>query len=159
MNQPRLAVKQDMPRVLELINELAVFEKEPEAVELTLADLERDGFSSHPKFTCFVVEHGSTIEGMALVYPRYSTWKGEILHLEDLIVSEKSRGKGLGTQLLDTVVKHGKQIGAKRISWEVIDWNEPAIKFYERKGANVMRDWDVVQLDEKGIENYLDNIN
>ena len=159
MNQPRLALKQDMPRVLELINELAIFEKEPDAVELTLAELERDGFGSNPKFTCFVVEHESIIEGMALVYPRYSTWKGEILHLEDLIVSEKSRGKGLGTQLLDTVVKHGKQIGAKRISWEVIDWNEPAIKFYERKGANVMRDWDVVQLDEKGIENYLDSIN
>jgi GNAT superfamily N-acetyltransferase len=158
MNQPRLADKQDMPRVLELINELAVFEKEPEAVEVTLADLEADGFGSNPKFTCFVVEHEGTIEGIALVYKRYSTWKGEVLHLEDLIVSKKSRGKGLGTQLLNTVVNHGKQMGVKRISWEVLDWNEPAIKFYEGKGANVMRDWDVVQLDEKGIENYLKTI-
>ena len=158
MDQPRLAVKQDMPRVLELINELAVFEKEPDAVEVTIADLERDGFSANPKFTCFVLEHEASIEGIALVYPRYSTWKGEVLHLEDLIVSKKCRGKGLGTQLLNAVVKHGKQIGVKRISWEVLDWNEPAIKFYESKGANVMRDWDVVQLDEKGIENYLKTI-
>jgi GNAT superfamily N-acetyltransferase len=158
MNQPRLAVKQDMPRVLELINELAVFEKEPDAVEVTLADLEHDGFCPNPKFTCFVLENDAIIEGIALVYPRYSTWKGEVLHLEDLIVSKKCRGKGLGTRLLDAVVKYGKQLGVKRISWEVIDWNEPAIKFYESKGANVMRDWDVVQLDEKGIENYLKTI-
>ena len=158
MDQPRLATIQDMPRVLELINELAIFEKEPDAVDVTLADLERDGFSANPKFTCFVAEYETNIEGIALVYPRYSTWKGEVLHLEDLIVSKKCRGKGLGTQLLNTVVKQGKEIGVKRISWEVIDWNEPAIKFYEGKGANVMRDWDVVQLDEKGIETYLKTI-
>ncbi|WP_179337283.1 GNAT family N-acetyltransferase [Winogradskyella ludwigii] len=155
MNQPRLAVKQDMSRVLELIQELATFEKETDAVEVNVLDLERDGFGENPKFTCFVLEVNNSIEGIALVYPRYSTWKGEVLHLEDLIVSEKCRGKGLGTLLLNSVVKHAKQLGVKRVSWEVIDWNDPAIKFYESKGANVMRDWDVVQLDEKGIENYL----
>lgn len=158
MNQPRLATKQDMPRVLELIHELAVFEKEADAVEITSSDLEKDGFGSNPKFVCFVLEVEKNVEGIALVYPRYSTWKGEVLHLEDLIVSEKCRGKKLGTKLLDAVVKYGKEIGVKRISWEVIDWNEPAIKFYESKGANVMRDWDVVQLDQNGIENYLKNI-
>ncbi|WP_299121799.1 GNAT family N-acetyltransferase [uncultured Winogradskyella sp.] len=159
MNQPRVATKKDMPRVLELINQLAMFEKEPYAVEVTLTDLERDGFGDNPKFTCFVSEIDNSVEGIALVYPRYSTWKGTVLHLEDLIVNEKYRGRGIGTQLLDAVVKYGKKTGVKRISWEVLDWNEPAIKFYESKGANVMRDWDVVQLDEKGIENYLDNIN
>jgi GNAT superfamily N-acetyltransferase len=159
MNQPRLAVIEDMPRVLELINELAVFEKEPEAVEISLLDLEKDGFGENPKFTCFVIEVNAKVEGIALVYPRYSTWKGEVLHLEDLIVSEVSRGMKLGTKLLDTVVKYAKEKDVKRVSWEVIDWNEPAIRFYESKGANVMRDWDVVQLDEKGIENYLANIN
>ncbi len=146
-----------MPRVLELINELAVFEKEPDAVEVTQEMLESDGFGDNPKFTCFVIEIDKRIEGMALVYKRYSTWKGEVLHLEDLIVSQSQRGKNLGTQLLDKVVEYGKSLGVKRISWEVLDWNEPAIKFYENKGANVMRDWDVVQLDEKGIENYLKN--
>jgi len=158
MNQPRLAIKQDMSRVLELIQELATYEKEEHAVEISISDLEKDGFGLSPKFSCFVLEVDNTIEGIALVYPRYSTWKGEILHLEDLIVSEKCRGKGLGTQLLDAVVKHAKQLGVKRVSWEVLDWNETAIKFYESKGANVMRDWDVVQLDESGITNYLNQL-
>ncbi|WP_422106320.1 GNAT family N-acetyltransferase [Winogradskyella sp.] len=155
MNQPRLATKEDMPRVLELIKELAVFEKEPDAVEVTLDMLESDGFGVHPKFTCFVIDVEGKVEGIALVYMRYSTWKGEVLHLEDLIVSQSQRGKNLGTKLLDEVVRYGQSLGVKRICWEVLDWNEPAIRFYEKKGANVMRDWDVVQLDEKGIENYL----
>lgn len=159
MNQPRHATKADMPRVLELIKELAVFEKEPNAVEVTLDLLESDGFGSRPKFTCFVIEVEGRVEGMALVYMRYSTWKGEVLHLEDLIVSQSQRGKNLGTMLLNKVVEYGKALGVKRISWEVLDWNEPAIAFYEKKGANVMRDWDVVQLDEKGIDNYLKNCN
>lgn len=159
MSQPRLATKQDMPRVLELIQELAIFEKEPDAVEVTIQDLENDGFGTIPKFTCFVLEIDDIIEGIALVYPRYSTWKGQVLHLEDLIVSKTSRGKGLGTQLLDAVVKHAQSLGVKRVSWEVLDWNEPAIDFYESKGANVMRDWNVVQLNEKAIATYIDNIN
>ena len=158
MTQVRLATKFDMPRVLELIHQLAVFEKEPQAVEVSLSDLENDGFGEQPKFTCFVAEVDKVVEGIALVYTRYSTWKGEVLHLEDLIVSERCRGKGLGTQLLDTVVNYGKSKAVKRISWEVLDWNEPAIEFYEKKGANVMRHWDVVHLDEQGIENYLNQL-
>ncbi|WP_179375314.1 GNAT family N-acetyltransferase [Winogradskyella wichelsiae] len=158
MEQPRLAVVQDMPRVLELIHELATFEKEADAVEITLSDLEQDGFGIDPKFTCFVVEVENNVEGIALVYPRYSTWKGVILHLEDLIVSEKCRGNGLGTLLLNSVVKQAKKLGVKRVSWDVLDWNEPAIKFYESKGADVKRDWDVVHLDENGIKNYLDQL-
>jgi GNAT superfamily N-acetyltransferase len=109
-------------------------------------------------FHCFVAEVNDEIVGMALVYDRYSTWKGPIIHLEDLIIEEKMRGSGLGTALLDEVVKYGHQLGVKRINWEVLDWNEPAIVFYEKKGAKVLRDWDVVQLDEKGIENYLNKI-
>ncbi|TYB76037.1 GNAT family N-acetyltransferase [Bizionia gelidisalsuginis] len=154
----RLAEKKDMTAVLNLINELAVYEKEPDAVEVTVKDLEIDGFGAHPKFTCFVAETEANVVGIALVYMRFSTWKGAVLHLEDLIVSEKMRGTGLGTALLNTVVKYGDQLGVKRISWEVLDWNAPAINFYEKKGANVMRDWDVVHLNEKAIKGYLKTI-
>jgi GNAT superfamily N-acetyltransferase len=154
----RKAVRNDMPQALELIKELALFEKELDKVEVTVDQLQNDGFGKSKAFTCFVAEVNNTIEGIALVYNRYSTWKGVVLHLEDLIVSEKMRGSGIGTLLLDKVVTFGHELGVKRISWEVIDWNDPAIAFYEKKGANVMRDWDVVQLDEKGIKNYIENI-
>lgn len=155
MATPRLATIQDMPRVLELITQLAIFEKEPNAVEVTIKDLQRDGFGKTPKFVCFVVEVQNNVEGMALVYNRYSTWKGITLHLEDLIVNKSHRGKGLGAKLLDAVVTYGKQLGVKRISWEVLDWNTNAINFYEKKGAKILDTWRVVQLDEQGIENYL----
>ena len=158
MNQPRLATKEDMSRVYELINELAIFEKEPDAVEVTVNQLIEDGFGDEPKFVCFVVEIDDKVEGLALIYTRYSTWKGEVIHLEDLIVSQALRGKGLGTVLLDEVVKYGKQKGVKRISWEVLDWNESAIEFYEKKGANVMRDWDVVQMDSAAIDKYISKL-
>ncbi len=154
----RKANQNDMPQALKLIKELALFEKELDKVEVSVDQLKNDGFGNHPAFTCFVAEINNTIEGIALVYNRYSTWKGIALHLEDLIVSKEMRGSGLGTLLLNEVVKFGHQLGVKRISWEVLDWNEPAISFYKKKGATVMRDWDVVQLDEHGIKNYLINI-
>lgn len=147
-----------MPQVLELIKELALFEKELEKVEVTVEQLEEDGFGDTPAFTCFIAEVNESIKGIALVYNRYSTWKGTVLHLEDLIVSKEMRGSGIGTMLLDEVVKFGYANKVKRISWEVLDWNEPAIAFYEKKGANVMRDWDVVQLDEAAIKNYIEHI-
>jgi GNAT superfamily N-acetyltransferase len=148
----------DMPEVWQLIKELAVFEKEADAVETTVADLTEDGFGTHKRFHCFVAVAGDKLVGMALVYPRYSTWKGSVIHLEDLIVTQKMRGSGLGTALLDEVVKYAARLGVKRISWEVLDWNEPAIKFYQAKGATILRDWDVVQLDAAGIKKYLDTI-
>ncbi|MRI00764.1 GNAT family N-acetyltransferase [Kriegella sp. EG-1] len=154
----RPAQEEDCAQILELIHELATFEKEGDAVEVTTDDLKRDGFGSDKLFHCFVGEYENKVVGIALIFPRYSTWKGPIIHLEDLIVSEKMRGSGLGTALLNEVVKYGKKLGVKRINWEVIDWNEPAVEFYEKKGAKVLRDWDVVQLDEVGIENYLKNI-
>lgn len=153
----RFATPSDMPRVLELIKELAIFEKEPDAVEVTEEMLLDDGFDERPAFTCFVAETNGQVEGMALVYPRYSTWKGKVLHLEDLVVSQRMRGSGLGGKLLKCVVEFGKELGVKRISWEVLDWNTPAIDFYEKRGATVMRDWHVVQLNEEGIKNYILN--
>lgn len=154
----RDANSKDMPQVLGLIKVLAKFEKEANAVEVTVDDLIKDGFGEHKLFHCFVAESNNDIIGIALVYPRYSTWKGPVIHLEDLIVSEKARGKGLGSALLAEVVKYGYKLGVKRICWEVLDWNDPAIDFYESKGANVMRDWDVVHLNEKGMQNFMDTI-
>jgi GNAT superfamily N-acetyltransferase len=153
--QIRPARKSDMPEVMRLIRELAEFEKELDEVEVTVEDLERDGFGTHPLFHCFVAENEAGIDGMALVYERYSTWKGRALHLEDLIVSEAARGQGIGDALLTEVVRFGHELGCKRIQWEVLDWNERAIQFYENKGAFVMRDWHVVQLREAGIAAYL----
>jgi len=152
----REALKNDMQSVHALITELAVFENEPTAVKVTIADLERDGFGDNPLFHCFVAEVEGTIVGIALVYPRYSTWSGPVVHLEDLIITEKMRGKGVGSKLLRAVVKYGSEKGVRRISWEVLDWNEPAIKFYEKNGAKVLRDWDVVQLSEDAIQRFLD---
>jgi GNAT superfamily N-acetyltransferase len=154
----REASKNDMPQVLNLIKELALFENEEHSVEVTVNDLQNDGFGEDPAFKCFVAEVSKTVEGIALVYKRYSTWKGVILHLEDLVVSQKMRGTGMGTALLDEVVKYGHQLKVKRINWEVLDWNEKAIKLYENKGAKVLRDWDVVHLDEQGIKNYIAKI-
>jgi GNAT superfamily N-acetyltransferase len=147
-----------MPQVLDLIKELALFEKEPKAVEVTVNDLLKDGYGQNPLFKCFVAEINTAIEGIALVYKRYSTWKGVVLHLEDLVVNPTMRGLGIGSKLLDEVVKYGRDLGVKRISWEVLDWNENAITLYEKKGAKVLRDWDVVQLDEQGIQNYISKI-
>jgi GNAT superfamily N-acetyltransferase len=152
----RPARPEDMGAVLELIRELAAYEREPHAVEVGQSDLERDGFGPNPRFQCFVAESDGHIAGMALCYPRYSTWKGLVIHLEDLIVTEALRGLGLGSDLLTAVVRYAHQQGAKRVSWEVLDWNEPAIDFYESRGARVLRDWDVVQLDARGMKSYLE---
>lgn len=154
----RDAQASDMVQVHKLIKELAVFEKEADAVEVTADDLIRDGFEGNKLFHCYVTEVEGNVVGMALLYPRYSTWKGPIIHLEDLIITEPMRGSGLGAALLTKVVEHGQQLGVKRISWEVLDWNDPAIAFYESKGANVLRDWNVVHLDEKGIQKFLNKI-
>ncbi|HLT32406.1 MAG TPA: GNAT family N-acetyltransferase, partial [Aquaticitalea sp.] len=124
----------------------------------TVDDLVLNGFRDTPTFKCFVAEIDQKIEGIALVYNRFSTWKGNILHLEDLIVRHRMRSAGIGTALLNEVVKYGYQLKVKRISWEVLDWNTAAIDFYKKKGADVKRDWDVVHLNEEGIKNYISRI-
>lgn len=151
----RKATKNDMPSVLELIQELATFEKEPDAVVVTVDDLIRDGFSENPLFQCFVAEVENEIIGMALYYYRYSTWKGKTIHLEDLIVKENKRGTGAGFALYKEIIKQGKAENVRRIEWNVLDWNTPAIDFYEKSGAKVLGDWRVVHMDENGITNFL----
>ena len=151
----RKATKNDMPSVLELIQELATFEKEPDAVVVTVDDLVRDGFSENPLFQCFVAEVDNEIIGMALFYYRFSTWKGKTIHLEDLIVKENKRGTGAGFALYKEIIKQGKAENVRRIDWNVLDGNTPAIDFYEKSGAKVLGDWRVVHMDDKGIEQFL----
>ena len=153
----RKGTPQDMPDVLALITELAVFEKEPDAVVISTEDLLRDGFSENPLFHTFVAEVNEEIIGVALYYYRFSTWKGKTIHLEDLIVKENNRGTGAGFALYSEIIKQGKKDNVRRIEWNVLDWNKPAIDFYEKSGAKVLSDWRVVQMDENGMEAFLNN--
>lgn len=150
--------KEDMPAVLDLIKELAHFEKEADAVVVSVADLEKDGFGNSPLFKTFVAEVGKEIVGMALFYPRYSTWKGPTIHLEDLIVKNSKRGLNIGSALYKKVIEYGHNLGVKRMEWVVLDWNTPAIEFYKKTGAHILDDWKTVQMDELAIKNYLETL-
>lgn len=147
----REAHKEDMPFVLELIKELAAHENHLNDVEVTVEDLEKEGFKNG-NFKCFVAEVSGRIEGMALVYFRFSTWKGRTVHLEDLIVRENMRGTGLGGALYQAVVKYGYENGVKRIEWVVSEGNKNAIEFYENTGAQIKETWKTVHMEESGIE-------
>lgn len=142
----------DLSSVLQLIQELAEFEKASHEVSISIDELSRD-FENN-LFNCLVAEENNSIVGLALYYNRYSTWKGKTIHLEDLIVTQKHRGKGVGKGLLDAIVAKAKSEKLRRVEWNVLDWNTPAIEFYKNVGANVLENWFVVQLDENGIENY-----
>jgi len=158
---------EDMKSVLGLIQELAIFEKEPEAVVITEEDLVRDGFGEKPLFQVFVAEiesdseeskNGKEIVGIALYYYRYSTRKGKTIHLEDLIVKEKMRGTGLGSALYAEIMKQGKKDGVRRVEWNVLAWNTPAVNFYKNSGARILEDWQVVQMDEAGVNSFLEKL-
>ncbi|MEL1239660.1 GNAT family N-acetyltransferase [Flavobacterium flavipallidum] len=152
----RAGEKEDMKAVLKLIQELAEFEKEPDAVIVTEEDLIRDGFGNQPLFHVFVAEINSEIVGIAFFYYRYSTWKGKIIHLEDLIVKNNMRGKGVGYALYSEIIKQAQRDKVKRIDWNVLNWNTPAIDFYEKTGAKVLKEWHVAQMDEAGIANFIE---
>jgi len=145
----------DMTQVLALIKELAVFENCPNEVEVTEETLVNEGFGENPLFTCFVAEINEEIVGMALVYYRFSTWKGRTIHLEDLIVKDKMRSKGIGKALYTKVIAYAYEKKVKRIEWAVLDWNKGAIRFYERSGAKVMKNWYITHMEESGIKNYI----
>jgi GNAT superfamily N-acetyltransferase len=152
----RKGTRADMPAVLELIQELAVFEKEPAAVVVTVEDLVRDGFGANPLFYVFVAEIEAQIVGIAVYYYRYSTWKGKTIHLEDLIVRASARGNGIGYALYAAIMAQAQGDGVLRIDWNVLNWNQPAIDFYEKTGAKVHSDWRVAQMDKNGIEKFLE---
>ncbi len=137
----RQAVITDCPRMLELIKELAVFEKAPNEVTVSLSEFEDAGFGSNPVWGAFVAEIDHEVVGISLYYTRYSTWKGRRLYLEDLIVTESMRGLGIGKLLFDKTLAYGKQCGFHGMVWQVLDWNEPAIKFYEKYKADFDPEW------------------
>jgi len=131
----------DIPQVFGLIKELALFEKAPDEVINTPEALMEHGFGENPLYTLFVAEEENRILGMALCYIRYSTWKGPCLYLEDIIVSEPYRGKGIGKALFEAVMADASLKGFPQVNWQVLDWNEPAIGFYRKYGANVDPQW------------------
>lgn len=137
----RRAVKEDCPRLLELIYELAVFEKAPEAVSVTLKHFEESGFGENPVYWAFVAEADRIVQGFALYYIRYSTWKGQRMYLEDILVTEKMRGKGLGTLLFNRLLEEAKEKKFAGMVWQVLDWNEPAINFYKKYKADFDVEW------------------
>lgn len=150
----RRGTVEDLQAILDLIVELAIYEKAEHEVENSTEQMELDGFGERPVFDFFVVEENEMIVGTAIYYFRYSTWKGKALYLEDLVVSEKHRGKGYGKALLDAIVKQAKSDNCKQVRWQVLDWNEPAINFYNSIGADLDAEWINCTLNAQQIANY-----
>jgi GNAT superfamily N-acetyltransferase len=137
----RKAVEEDCARLLELITELAIYERAPDDVTVTLAHFVESGFGKNPVWWAFVAEVDGRIEGFALYYIRYSTWKGQAMYLEDIVVTEKMRGRKLGKLLFDRLIEEARARKWKRIIWQVLDWNEPAINFYKKYNASFDKGW------------------
>ena len=137
----RRAIKEDCPRLLELITELAVYEKAPNDVTVTMDHFVESGFGENPVWWSFVAEVDGRVEGFALYYIRYSTWKGQAMYLEDIIVTESMRGKKLGKLLFERLIEEAKEKKWTRIIWQVLDWNEPAINFYKKYNAGFDHEW------------------
>lgn len=137
----RKAVKEDCARLLELVQELAIFEKAPDEVTVTLDHFIESGFGNSPVWFGFVAEEDGIVNGFALYYIRYSTWKGQRMYLEDILVTEKSRGKGIGKLLFDQLIEEAKEKKFSGIVWQVLDWNETAINFYKKYKAKFDDEW------------------
>ena len=143
----RPAKKADCPRLMELIHELAVYEKAPEQVVVSLDHFEESGFGASPVWWCLVAEVQGIVVGMALYYIRYSTWKGQRMYLEDLIVSEDMRGNKIGSLLFDALIAEAKVKQFKGMNWQALDWNEPALNFYRKYNSNFDPEWVNCSLD------------
>ncbi len=151
----RIGEKKDLPRVLELIKELATYEKAPHQVINTVALMEQDGFGANPIYGLFVAENENGIVGISLYYWRYSTWKGKRLYLEDIIVTEKERGSGIGKLLFDRTMQKALDENCSGMMWQVLEWNEPAINFYKKYGAKLDDEWTNCTLEVDQIKNLL----
>ena len=150
----REAIQADCPRLMELVHELALYEKAPEEVTVTLQHFEEAGFGLNPVWKAFVAEVDGLVVGFAVYYIRYSTWKGCRMYLEDLIVTENMRGKGIGKQLFDRLIQEAKERGFSGMVWQVLDWNEPAINFYNKYGASIEAGWLNASLSSDQILNH-----
>ncbi len=150
----RVAVKEDCPRLMELVNELALYEKAPEEVTVTLDEFIDAGFGDKPVWKAFVAEVDGIIVGFAVYYIRYSTWKGNRMYLEDLIVTEEYRGKKIGKLLFDRLIAEAKELGFSGMVWQVLDWNEPALNFYNKYEANIEAGWLNASLSKEQLQNY-----
>lgn len=137
----RKAVRKDCVRMMELIQELAIYEKAPDEVTVSLTHFEESGFGANPVWWAFVAEAQGVVIGMALYYIRYSTWKGQRMYLEDILVTEAMRGQKIGSQLMDALIVEAKEKGFNGMSWQVLEWNEPAINFYKKYNANFDPEW------------------
>jgi GNAT superfamily N-acetyltransferase len=137
----RRAVKEDCARLLELIRELAEYEKAPQEVTVTMDHFVESGFGPQPVWWAFVAEVDEQVEGFAMYYIRYSTWKGQRMYLEDLIVTEKMRGKKIGKMLFDRLIEEAREKKFNGMVWQVLDWNEPAINFYKKYNAHFDPEW------------------
>lgn len=137
----RRAVKEDCPRMLELVQELATFERAPHEVTVTLEHFENSGFGPNPVYWAFVAEAEKQVVAFALYYIRYSTWKGQRMYLEDILVTEKWRGKKIGQMLMDRLIVEAKEKNLHGITWQVLDWNQSAIDFYRRYNASISGEW------------------
>lgn len=147
----RTGKREDLPRVLELVKELAEYEKALIEVTNTVTDMEKDGFGTDAIFGFFVAEVDNVIVGLSLYYWRYSTWKGKRLYLEDIIVTESHRGNGLGKMLFDRTMQKALEENCTGMMWQVLDWNEPAINFYKKYGAKLDSEWINCHLDSDQI--------
>lgn len=137
----RPARESDAPSIFALILELAEYERARDEVENTVEQLRTDGFRDPPLYHCFVAEEHGTVLGIALLYTRYSTWKGRCLYLEDLIVTRSRRGEGLGKRLMERCIAYARETGSPRLIWQVLDWNTDAIAFYQSLGASLQPEW------------------
>lgn len=138
----RKARKKDVPSILALIRELALYEKAPKEVKVTVKELEKDGFGKTKIFDCFVAETTQNkITGIALYYIKYSTWKGKCIYLDDIIVTESLRGKGIGKQLFEEVIRVAKKMKVRKLEWQVLEWNKPAINFYKKYSTIFDNEW------------------
>jgi GNAT superfamily N-acetyltransferase len=146
----RKAIATDCPRMMELIQELAVYEKEPDAVTVSMEHFVESGFGAAPVWCAFVAEMDGRVQGFALYYIRYSTWKGQRMYLEDLLVTEALRGRGAGRLLMERLIEECHQKKYSGLVWQVLEWNEPAIRFYEKLGnVRFDKEWINCSIDIK----------